>query len=93
MTQTVIGSNLGGFGPNGGTDAKVRLSTTDPPRSGSEPHAVNYALPVSIPPGQSRYLRITWISRGCLSGERLRHRVGRTESKDRPTDTSCCDRR
>jgi hypothetical protein len=67
MTQTVIGSNLGGFGPNGGTDAKVRLSTTDPPRSGSEPHAVTYALPVSIPPGQSRYLRITWISRGCLS--------------------------
>ena len=28
---------------------------------------MNYALPASIPPGQSRYLRITWISRGCLS--------------------------
>jgi hypothetical protein len=27
---------------------------------------VRYGLPVSIPPGQSRYLRITWISRGCL---------------------------
>jgi hypothetical protein len=66
MTQTVVGSNLGGSGPNGGTDARVRLSTSDPPRSGSEPHAVKYALPVSIPPGQSRYLRITWISRGCL---------------------------
>ena len=67
MTQTVLGSNLGGFGPNGGTGARVRLSTSDPPRSGSEPHAVSYALPVSIPPGQSRYLRITWISRGCVT--------------------------
>jgi hypothetical protein len=67
MTQTVLGSNLGGFGPNGGTDARVRLSTSDPVRHGSEPHAMTYALPVSIPPGQSRYLRITWISRGCLS--------------------------
>jgi hypothetical protein len=67
MTQTVLGSNLGGSGPNGGTGATVRLSTSDPPRSGSEPHAVSYALPVSIPPGQSRYLRITWISRGCVT--------------------------
>jgi len=67
MTQTVLGSNLGGFGPNGGTGARVRLSTSDPVRHGSEPHVLNYALPVSIPPGQSRYLRITWISHGCLS--------------------------
>ncbi len=67
MTQTVIGSNLEGFGPNGGTSARVRLSTSDPQRHGNEPHALTYALPVSIPPGQSRYLRITWISRGCLS--------------------------
>ncbi len=66
MTQTVLGSNLGGSGPDGGADARVRLSTSDPPRSGSEPHAVSYTLPVSIPPGQSRYLRITWISRSCL---------------------------
>ncbi len=28
---------------------------------------MNYALPASIPPGQSRYLRITWISRGCVT--------------------------
>jgi hypothetical protein len=84
MTQTVLGSNLGGGGPNGGTGARVRLSTSDPLRSGSEPHAVTYALPVSIPPWQSRYLRITWISRGCLTpGEvvgmdsvELRVRVG-----------------
>jgi hypothetical protein len=69
MTQTVIGSNLDGVGPNGGTDATVRLSTMDPQLSGhgGQPHALRYALPVSIPPGQSRYLRITWISHGCLS--------------------------
>lgn len=67
MTQTVLGSNLSGFGPNGGTDARVRLSTSDPLRSGSEPYKLTYALPVSIPPGQSRYLRITWISHGCVT--------------------------
>jgi hypothetical protein len=69
MTQTVIGSNLEGFGPNGGTDGTVTLSTMDPELSGhsGQPHALAYSLPVSIPPGQSRYLRITWISHGCLS--------------------------
>jgi hypothetical protein len=67
MTQTVLGSNLGGLGPDGGTNSKVTLSTSDPLRSGSEPHNLNYGLPVSIPPGQSRYLRITWISRGCVT--------------------------
>ena len=88
MTQTVLGSNLGGIGPNGGTDARVRLSTRDPERTGhgGYPHAVRYALPVSIPPGQSRYLRITWISRGCVTAAdvggmdsvELRVRVGWT---------------
>jgi hypothetical protein len=67
MTQTVLGSNLFG-GPNGGTSSQLTLSTADPQRHGNEPHAVRYALPpASIPPGQSRYLRITWISHGCLS--------------------------
>jgi hypothetical protein len=67
MTQTVLGSNLQGGGPNGGTSGRVTLSASDPQRHGSLPHAMTYALPVSIPPGQSRYLRITWISHGCLS--------------------------
>jgi len=67
MTQTVLGSNLGGGGPNGGTNSQLTLSTTDPQRHGTEPHAVRYAPPpIAIPPGQSRFLRITWISRGCL---------------------------
>lgn len=78
MTQTVLSSNLDGIGPNGGTDARVRLSTRDPQRSGhgGEPHALRYALPVSIPPGQSRYLRITWISHGCVTT----HNVGGMDS-------------
>lgn len=71
MTQTVLGSNLGGFGPNGGTSARMTLSTSDPDRSGNEPHAVTYSLPVPIPPERSRYLRITWISRGCLAMQNI----------------------
>jgi hypothetical protein len=67
MTQTVTGSDLGGSGPNGGTSATVTLSTSDPQSSHYEPHMLTYALPVSIPPGESRFLRITWVSRGCLS--------------------------
>jgi hypothetical protein len=67
MTQTVIGSTFRGGGPYGGTDGKLLLSTTDPERHGSLPHALTYALPVSVPPGQSRYLRITWISHGCVT--------------------------
>jgi hypothetical protein len=86
MTQTVLGSNIRGGGPNGGTNGSVTLSASDPQRSGSEPHALTYTLPVSIPPGQSRYLRITWISHGCLAGQdiagidsvELRVRVGWT---------------
>jgi hypothetical protein len=96
MTQTVIGDELEGFGPKGGTDATVTLSTADPRRTHYEPHAVTYALPVSIPPGQSRYLRITWVSHGCLQKEsvsgmdsvELRVRVGwstRTEYIQFPT--------
>jgi hypothetical protein len=87
MTQTVVGSNLDGFGPTG-TGAQVRLSTVDPERTGHGgfPHALRYALPVSIPPGQSRYLRITWISHGCVTAAdvggmdsvELRVRVGWT---------------
>jgi hypothetical protein len=64
----------------------VTLSASDPQRSGSQPHTLTYTLPVSIPPGQSRYLRSTWISDGCLTGEdiagidsvELRVRVGWT---------------
>jgi len=77
MTQRFRGSNLGGFVLNGGTDARVRLSTSDPLRSGSEPHAVTSALPVSIPPGQSRYLRITlYLARLPVQAECLRHGFG-----------------
>jgi hypothetical protein len=72
MTQTVLGSTLGGGGPEGGTNSQVTLSTSDPLRSGSEPRAVRYAPPpISIPPGQSRYLRITWISRGCVAANEV----------------------
>jgi hypothetical protein len=53
--------------------------------------ALRYRLPVLIPPGQTRYLRVLWLSRGCIvkGGEEgldttvLRVRVGlitRTET-------------
>jgi hypothetical protein len=65
MTQRVIGSDLR-YGPNVGTNVQVTLSTSDPDETHGSPQSIPYALPVSIPPGQSRLLRITWISHGCL---------------------------
>jgi hypothetical protein len=58
---------------------------------GAAAKALRYRLPVSIPPGQTRYLRVLWLSRGCIvkGGEEgldttvLRVRVGlitRTET-------------
>jgi len=62
------------------------LSTVSPSRqlTGRNTAIRHRAASVSIPPGQSRYLRITWISHGCLAklddagmdSVRLRVRVG-----------------
>ena len=70
MTQTVIGSDLEN-GPAGGTNVQVTASISDGRGSGNDPHAVRYGLPVAIPPGQDRFLRITWISHGCLAGQNI----------------------
>jgi hypothetical protein len=32
-----------------------------------DPQTVRYTLPVSIPPGQSRYVRLIWTSSVCLA--------------------------
>lgn len=65
MTQTVLGSTLDN-GPNAGTSVQVTVSTSDGAASGYDAHTLRYGLPVAIPPGQTRFLRITWISRYCL---------------------------
>jgi HAAS len=64
LTQTVLGSTAADFvAPNGGTNIQIGGST------GPDHymfHSLRYTLPVSIPPGQYRALRVLWTSRGCL---------------------------
>ncbi|HEY7144212.1 MAG TPA: hypothetical protein VH637_08195 [Streptosporangiaceae bacterium] len=85
QTQTILGIAPGD--ENGPALSVIRagVSTTDPDRAHDAMHALRYTPPpVSIPPGQSRILRLTWVSRDCLqSGDQagmdavtLRVRVG-----------------
>lgn len=62
-TQTVLGYATQFPWPDP-SSARVAVSTGTSP-SGSPPEAApqdHYALPVSVPPGQGRFLRVTWTS-------------------------------
>jgi len=63
-TQTVIGLSapdkyLFGAGTPGQLGISTRTFAHGDP---GDPRSIQYALPVSIPPGQNRWLRLTWIS-------------------------------
>lgn len=90
-TQTVLGTTDDLTAPNGGANPGIGVSTLDPHAGvsivGHYPEnlwSLRYTLPVSIPPKQSRALRMMWTSNGCLpaAGESgigqltLRVRVG-----------------
>jgi HAAS len=98
-TQTVLGDADSLFWPDRRT-ARLEVSTLTSP-SGTPPDVAQqdrYALPVSIPPGQSRFLRVLWTSQDfCVQKNGtfgataivLRVRVGwitRTETIGLPTE-------
>lgn len=68
-TQTVLGYAPGSAeSPGNVIDAQLGISTApDPHFYPGDPRTVHYALPVSIPPGQSRYLRVLWTADICMS--------------------------
>jgi hypothetical protein len=92
QTQTVLGVAAGYGQSPAQSRVHISLSVMNPYFThGAAPQALRYRLPVSIPPGQTRYLRVLWLSRGCIEkgGEEgldtmvLRVRVGlitRTET-------------
>jgi hypothetical protein len=62
-TQTVIGLTSPDEYMFSGTPNQLRVSTrTFAHNWPGDPRSVRYALPVSIPPGQTRFLRLTWVS-------------------------------
>lgn len=93
QTQTVLGPIDGFIAPYGGADVQLGVSTVDPNYAGGAWRSLRYTLPVSIPPNQTRVLRVLWTSTGCLQQEQqagmtmvaLRVRVGwMTREEDLP---------
>jgi hypothetical protein len=66
-TQTILGYAPDAFeSPGNARSAQLGLSTgTDSHGYPGSPTGQRYSLPVSIPPGQSRYLRVIWLSTVC----------------------------
>jgi hypothetical protein len=69
QTQTVLGPAGAFIAPNGGADVQLGVSTVDPDYVGGAWRSLRYTLPVSIPPNQTRDLRMLWTSTGCLQQE------------------------
>lgn len=66
-TQTVLGPAPDSIGPGNGSSLQITVSTVDPDSRQERLHALHYGLPGSIPPQQSRAVRVLWTSRGCIS--------------------------
>jgi hypothetical protein len=64
--QTVLGIAGYAVSPGNAEHAQLALSVTDPSHNPGAPHAERYTLPVTIPPGQSRDLRLLWTNFDCL---------------------------
>jgi hypothetical protein len=66
-TQTILGyAPDADESPGNARSAQLAVSTgPDSHGDPGSPTAQRYLLPVSIPPGQSRYLRVSWISTVC----------------------------
>jgi hypothetical protein len=65
-TQTVLGFAGYAVSPGNAEHAQLTLSATDGSHNPAAPHALRFTLPVSIPPGQSRDLRLLWTNDDCL---------------------------
>jgi len=69
-TQIVLGALPG---PSPGAEyAQVSVATADPYHGGGVFLPLHYGLPESIPPHQTRAVRIMWISTMCLPAESSR---------------------
>jgi hypothetical protein len=66
--QTVLGPAADFTGP-GGPGVQIGVTGPNPSieRWGSVFHPLSYSLPVSIPPHQTRALRVLWTSTACLA--------------------------
>jgi len=69
LTQTVLGTTADYTAPDNGSNTRIGVSTVDSYHGNTEVRTLRYTLPVSIPPNQSRAVRVLWTSNGCLPKE------------------------
>jgi len=75
VTQTIVGSGSGptaGYNAPWGKDEQVAVSRSDTDIANgftgeSAARGIRFTLPVSIPPFQTRLVRVLWTSEGCLT--------------------------
>jgi hypothetical protein len=61
-TQTILGQWDGSNAPGNAERSRITVATS----SGRDFRSLRYARPGSIPPHQSRWVRLMWISNACL---------------------------
>ena len=68
-TQTVLGLSQDSAQGLDSDTGQLAVSVRYDPQKywPGDPQTVSYSLPVSIPPGQSRYIRLMWTSNLCLA--------------------------
>jgi hypothetical protein len=68
-TQTIVGLSPGSAQGLDSDAGQLAVSVPYDPQKywPGNPQTVRYTLPVSIPPGQSRYVRLIWTSNVCLA--------------------------
>jgi hypothetical protein len=64
-TQTILGA-VAYSGSPGAPTAQIGVATADPYHGGGVFLPLRYVLPGSIPPHQTRALRVMWVSTTCL---------------------------
>jgi hypothetical protein len=67
FTQTILGPGPSAGSPGNALSFKIGVATADPGHGGGDFTKLQYVLPGIIPPHQTRWVRMLWISQVCLS--------------------------
>jgi hypothetical protein len=65
FTQTILGPAAHAGSPNG-PFFQIGVASTDPWHGGGFPDRLRYTVPGVIPPHQTRWVRMMWISQTCM---------------------------
>jgi hypothetical protein len=66
LTQTILGQWQGSNAPGNSQRSFIAVATTGSAGGRNDFRALRYARPASIPPHQSRWVRLLWVTNACL---------------------------